>query len=331
MTTVPAGTKRLSMPGLLRSAQAYTVGLAVLAVGLVLALLTDRFLRVDNLLNVLTNASVVAIVGLGMTLAIASGNFDLSVGSTAAFAGCVSMSLVPALGVPLAIVAGLLVGALVGLVNGLIMTELRVPAFIATLGMMSVVRGLALIYTGGRDIYLYGQTEYKVLSGGHLLGIPMPVLLALTLAVLLSFVLAQTRFGRHILAVGSNLPSARRSGVRTSQVLWGIFAIVGATAALSGMVISAQVLTANGRLATGLELNAIAVVVVGGTALTGGKASLSGTLLGAILVAMINNGLNLLNVPIFYQDLTVGLLLLAALALQVDRSWNPLTQLRRTQ
>ena len=219
----------------------------------------------------LTNASVVAIVGLGMTLAIASGNFDLSVGSTAAFAGCVSMSLVPALGVPLAIVAGLLVGALVGLVNGLIMTELRVPAFIATLGMMSVVRGLALIYTGGRDIYLYGQTEYKVLSGGHLLGIPMPVLLALALAVLLSFVLAQTRFGRHILAVGSNLPSARRSGVRTSQVLWGIFAIVGATAALSGMVISAQVLTANGRLATGLELNAIAVVVVGGTALRAAK------------------------------------------------------------
>ena len=331
MTFGTTQSKRLSMSRVLRSAQSYTVGLAVLAVGLVLTLLTNRFLRIDNVLNVLTNASVVAIVGLGMTLAIASGNFDLSVGSTAAFAGCVSMSLVPALGVPLAIVAGLVAGALVGLVNGLIMTELRVPAFITTLGMMSVVRGLALIYTGGRDIYLYGQTEYKVLSGGHLLGIPMPVLLALALAALLSFVLAQTRFGRHILAVGSNLPSARRSGVRTSQVLWGIFAIVGAAAALSGMIISAQVLTANGRLATGLELNAIAVVVVGGTALTGGKASLSGTLLGAVLVAMINNGLNLLNVPIFYQDLTVGLLLLVALALQVERGWNPLTQLRRTQ
>jgi ribose/xylose/arabinose/galactoside ABC-type transport system permease subunit len=331
MTFGTTESKRLSMSRVLRSAQSYTVGLAVLAVGLVLTLLTNRFLRIDNVLNVLTNASVVAIVGLGMTLAIASGNFDLSVGSTAAFAGCVSMSLVPALGVPLAIVAGLVAGALVGLVNGLIMTELRVPAFITTLGMMSVVRGLALIYTGGRDIYLYGQTEYKVLSGGHLLGIPMPVLLALALAALLSFVLGQTRFGRHILAVGSNLPSARRSGVRTSQVLWGIFAIVGAAAALSGMIISAQVLTANGRLATGLELNAIAVVVVGGTALTGGKASLSGTLLGAVLVAMINNGLNLLNVPIFYQDLTVGLLLLVALALQVERGWNPLTQLRRTQ
>jgi ribose/xylose/arabinose/galactoside ABC-type transport system permease subunit len=119
--------------------------------------------------------------------------------------------------------------------------------------------------------------------------------------------------------------------VRTSVVLWGIFAIVGATAALSGMVISAQVLTANGRLATGLELSAIAVVVVGGTPLIGGRASFAGTLLGALLVAVINNGLNLLNIPIFYQELTVGALLLVALALTVDRSFNPFTQLRRQQ
>src|SRR5512140_2756476 len=122
--------------------KSYSIGVVVLVVGIILSLLSPRFLSLDNLLNVLTNASVVAIVGLGMTLAIASGNFDLSVGSTAAFAGCVSMSLVPALGVPLGIAAGLVAGAMVGLVNGLIMTELRVPAFITTLGMMSVVRGL---------------------------------------------------------------------------------------------------------------------------------------------------------------------------------------------
>lgn len=311
--------------------QTYTIGLIVLAIALILSLLTPRFFRVDNLFNVMTNAAVVAIVGLGMTLAIASGNFDLSVGSTAAFAGCVSMNLVPTLGVPFAILAGLLTGALVGLVNGLIITELRVPAFIATLGMLEIVRGLALIYTNGRDIYLFGQTGYKVLSGGHLLGIPMPVLLAVSLAVVLMLVVTQTRFGRHILAVGNSLPAARRSGVRTSLVLWGVFAIVGATAALSGMIISAQVLTANGRLATGLELSAIAVVVVGGTALSGGRASLAGTLLGALLVAVINNGLNLLNVPIFYQELTVGVLLVLALALSVDRGFNPFTQLRRQQ
>lgn len=313
----------------LRLLRTYTVGLVVLAVGGVLTCLTPRFLQADNLLNVLTNASVVAIVGLGMTLAIASYNFDLSVASTACFAGCVSMSLVPIVGVPLGILAGLLSGAVVGLCNGVIITELRVPALITTLGMMTIVRGMALIYTGGRDIYLYGQTEYKVLSGGHLLGVPMPVLLAVALAALLSLVVGHTRFGRHVLAVGSNLPSAQRSGVRTNVVFWGIFAIVGATAALSGMIISAQVLTANGRLASGLELSAIAVVVVGGTPLTGGRASLVGTLLGSLLVAVINNGLNLLNVKIFYQELTVGLLLLGALAVAVERGYNPMTQLRR--
>jgi ribose/xylose/arabinose/galactoside ABC-type transport system permease subunit len=307
----------------------YAIGLIVFVVGIVLSLMTPQFFKVENLFNVMTNAAVVAIVGLGMTLAIASGNFDLSVGSIAAFAGCVSMSLVPSLGVPLGILAGLLTGAAVGLVNGLIITELRVPAFIATLAMLEIVRGLALIYTQGRDIYLYGQTSYKVLSGGHVLNIPMPVVLALGIALLLGLVVAYTRFGRHVLAIGSSMNSAKRSGVRTSVVLWGVFAIVGATAALSGMVISAQVLTANGRLATGLELSAIAVVVVGGTPLSGGRASLVGTLLGAVLVAVINNGLNLLNVPIFYQELTVGALLLLALALTVDRSFNPFTQLRR--
>ena len=287
------------------------VGLTLLVVGVVFTLLTPTFLTLNNLLNVCTSASVVAIVGLGMTLAIASGNFDLSVGSTAAFAGCITMSLVPQIGVMPAIVSGVLSGGLIGWVNGLIVTELRVPAFIATLGMLTIVRGAALIYTRGRDIYLFGKTEYKMLSSGM-----TPVLLALALAVLFSVLLGQTRFGRHILATGSNIISARRVGVRTSYVLWGVFAIVGATAALSGLILSAQVLTGNGRLATGLELSAIAVVVLGGTPLTGGKASIPGTLLGSLLVAVINNGLNLMNVSVFYQNVTLGLLLLGALTLE---------------
>jgi ribose transport system permease protein len=286
------------------------VGATLLVVGAVFALLTPTFLSLNNLLNVCTSASVVAIVGLGMTLAIASGNFDLSVGSTAAFAGCITMSMVPQIGVVPAIGLGIVTGGLVGWINGLIVTELRVPAFIATLGMLTIVRGAALIYTRGRDIYLFGKTEYKVLSTGI-----TPALLALVIAVLFGLILQHTRFGRHILATGSNLVSAQRVGVRTTYVLWAVFAIVGATAALSGLVLSAQVLTGNGRLATGLELSAIAVVVLGGTPLTGGKASIPGTLLGSLLVAVINNGLNLLNVSVFYQNVTLGLLLLGALTL----------------
>jgi ribose transport system permease protein len=307
----------------------YSIGLAVLIVGIVLALLTPNFLRPDNLLNVLTNASIVGIVGLGMTLAIASGMFDLSVGSTAAFAGCVTLSLVPEFGVLPSVLAGLASGAIIGLCNGVIITELRVPAFIATMAMMTIVRGAALIYTDGRDIYLFGYPDYKVLTRRVLEAVPMPVILVLAILLILSLVLAHTRFGRHILAVGSNLAATRRSGVRASLVIWGVFAIVGITAALTGLIVSAQVLTANARLNFGLELAAIAVVVIGGTSLAGGRASLVGTLLGSLLVAIINNGLNLLNVPIFYQQLTVGLLLLGALALSVRQGFKPGDYLRR--
>jgi ribose/xylose/arabinose/galactoside ABC-type transport system permease subunit len=309
--------------------KSYSIAVVVLVVGLVLAILSPRFLSLDNLLNVMTNASLVAILGLGMTLAIASGNFDLSVGSTAALAGCISFSLVPSIGVPASIAAGLLAGAIVGLLNGLIITELRVPAFIATLGMLTIVRGAALIYTDGKDLYLFGQTDYKVLSGEYLFGIPTPILLAVGLAFLLGFVVNQTRFGRHILALGSNPSAAQRSGIPTSRLLWAIFSIVGATAALSGMIISSQVLTANGRLATGLELSAIAVVVLGGTALSGGQATMLGTLFGALLISMINNGLNLLNVPIFYQELTVGVLMLSALAVNISQGFDFRSLLRR--
>jgi ribose transport system permease protein len=307
----------------------YSIGLAVLIVGMVVALLTPNFLRIDNLLNVLTNASIVGIVGVGMTLAIAAGMFDLSVGSTAAFAGCVTLSLVPEYGVLPSVVAGLASGALIGLFNGLIITELRVPAFIATMAMMTIVRGAALIFTDGRDIYLFGYPDYKVLTRRILDAVPMPVILVLVILIILIVVVNQTRFGRHILAVGSNLTATKRAGVRTSLVIWGVFSIVGMTAALTGLIVSAQVLTANARLNFGLELAAIATVVIGGTALDGGRANLIGTLLGSLLVAIINNGLNLLNVPIFYQQLTVGLLLLGALALSVRQGFSPGAYLRR--
>ncbi len=309
--------------------ESYSIGLAVLIVGLVLSFLTPNFMRPDNLLNVLANASIVGIVGLGMTLAIAAGMFDLSVGSTAAFAGCVTLSLVPEHGVFPSVLAGLAAGALIGFCNGLIITELRVPAFIATMSMMTIVRGAALIFTDGRDIYLFGFPAYKVLTRRVSGTVHMPVILVLILLIILLLMINHTRFGRHILAIGSNLAATKRSGVRTSRVIWGVFAIVGITAALTGLIVSAQVLTANARLNFGLELSAIAVVVIGGTALDGGRTNLIGTLLGSLLVAMINNGLNLLNVAIFYQQLTVGLLLLAALALSVRRGSDPMAYLRR--
>jgi ribose/xylose/arabinose/galactoside ABC-type transport system permease subunit len=310
--------------------KSYSIVGVVLVVAVIISILAPRFYQFDNLMNVLSNASVVAIVGLGMTIAIASGNFDLSVASTAAFAGCVSFSLVPVVGVPVSILAGIITGAIAGFVNGLIITELRVPAFIATLGMQTIIRGLALIYTNGKDLYLYGNTEYKVLSGSTF-GIPMPLIMALVIAVIFGLLIGQTRFGRHVLALGSNFASAKRSGVQTSFVIWMVFAIVGMTAALSGMIVCAQVLTANGRLSTGLELSAIAVVVLGGTPLSGGRSTMIGTLTGALLIAVINNGLNLLNIPIFYQELTVGTLMLIALAINLSQGFKLKSLIRRVQ
>lgn len=298
------------------------LGLVVLVICVVLSVLTNRFVSTGNLLNVLTNASLVAIVGLGMTLAIGSGNFDLSVGATAAFAAIISFSALDHVGIPLAIVAGLVTGALIGAGNGLIVSQLRVAAFIATLGSLTIIRGLALLYTQGRDIYLSGNSSYKILSGGTVLGIPMPIVLTLVVAVVLWLLLEYTRFGRQVLAVGSNAQAAHRAGVRVNWMIVAVFAIVGTTASLSGMIQSAEVLTANGRLDAGLELSAIAVAVIGGTPLTGGVARIVGTLLASVLIAVINNGLNLLNVPIFYQDVTVGLLLLLVLALQASRSFR---------
>ena len=299
--------------------KSYSIVVVVLVVAGIISIMAPRFYQFDNMMNVLSNASVVAI---------ASGNFDLSVGSTAAFAGCVSFSLVPIMGIPLSIVAGLITGALMGFVNGLIITELRVPAFIATLGMQTIIRGLALIYTNGKDLYLYGNTGYKILSGSNY-GIPMPLIMAVVIAIVFGLLIGQTRFGRHVLALGSNFMAAKRSGVQTSFVIWGVFAIVGATAALSGMIVCAQVLTANGRLSTGLELSAIAVVVLGGTPLSGGRSTMIGTLMGALLIAIINNGLNLLNIPIFYQELTVGSLMLIALAINLSQGFKLSSLLRR--
>jgi ribose/xylose/arabinose/galactoside ABC-type transport system permease subunit len=310
--------------------KSYSTAFILIIIGLILGILSPRFLTKDNLLNIATNASLVAIVGLGMTLAIASGNFDLSVGATASFAGCVSFSLVPHIGVPASIIAGLIVGAFVGLCNGLIITELRVPAFIATLGMLTIIRGVTLIFTDGKDLYLFGQTDYKVLSGTYFFGITTPILLVVGIALLFSLIVDKTRFGRHVLAIGSNFFASKRSGVPTSKIIWGVFSIVGICAALSGMIISSQVLTANARLATGLELSAIAVVVLGGTPLSGGQSSMAGTILGALLIAMINNGLNLLNVPIFYQELTVGVLMLGALAINL-RKGSSISNLVRSQ
>jgi ribose transport system permease protein len=280
---------------------------------------TPGFVQPGNISSVLITAAILAVPALGMTLAIAMGALDLSIGSLQALTACTVASLLTVIGLPLSIGATLLLGACVGLINGLLVTRLHVPAFVATLGMMSVLRGAALLATDGQSILLMGQDELAWINSGQLLGVPIPIVIALTVFAVLWVVMRHTAFGQHVCAIGGNEKAARATGLQVDRVKLLVFMIVGITAAMSGIMLTSQLLLVNGTMGVGLELRAIAVVVLGGTSLMGGNANLPGTLLAAVLLAVISSALNILKVEPFYQYLALGLLLILALALDALR------------
>jgi ribose/xylose/arabinose/galactoside ABC-type transport system permease subunit len=296
--------------------RAAPLAIPLLLVVVALTLSTDSFLTRTNLENVLVAASIIAIPGIAMTFCIAMGEFDLSVGSTVALTGAVTCTWIVG-GHPsgVAMAVGLLTGAAVGLVNGLVITKLGVTPFIATLATLVIVRGLALAYTDGRDVIVNDST-LKYLVAGRPLGIPMPIVMAVVAASLGWWVAQRTRFGRWVCAIGSNREAARVSGLPVDRIRISVYIVVGLAAGLWGLMISSQLQKGSGQLGVGFELDAITVVVIGGTSLLGGRASIIGTVLGALLIETIRNGLNLLNTPPAYQRISVGLLLVAALAVQ---------------
>jgi ribose/xylose/arabinose/galactoside ABC-type transport system permease subunit len=292
-------------------------------VALVLTMVTDRFLSLDNLTNVVVAAGIVAVAGLAMTLCIAMGEFDLSVGSTVSLTGAVACTwLAGGHSAGTAMLVGLLVGAAVGLANGLVVTKLGVTPFIATLATLVIVRGLSLAYTHGRDVIVSSST-LKFLAAGRVFGVPMPVVLAVVTAVAAWWVVNRTPFGRWVCAIGSNREAARMSGLPVDRIRITVYVLVGIAGGAWGLLISSQLQKGSGQLGMGFELDAITVVVIGGTSLLGGRASVLGTLLGALLIETIRNGLNLLNTPPAYQRISVGLLLVTALAIQAVRRKAP--------
>lgn len=290
----------------------------VVVVALV-ASVTPAFLSPHNVSSLLVTAAIAAVPALGMTLALAMGALDLSIGSLQALAACTVAILLGTVGIPLSIGATILLGAGVGLANGLIVTRLGVPAFVATLGGMSVLRGAALLITDGQSILLMDQPDFARLNSGEILGVPIPVLIALGLFVALWVVMRHTPFGQHVCAIGGNEKAAEATGLHVNRVKVLVFVIVGATAALSGVMLTSRLMIVDGTLGVGLELQAIAIVVLGGTSLMGGNANMFGTLLAAVLISVINSGLNILKVEPFYQYLALGLLLIGALALDTLR------------
>jgi ribose/xylose/arabinose/galactoside ABC-type transport system permease subunit len=286
--------------------------LAVLVI--VLSVTSSAFLTPTNLENLLVQSSIIAIPSLAMMICLVMGEFDLSVGSVVAFAGAITCTLILG-GTPtiLAMGAGLAAGAGVGLFNGLVVTRLRVTPFIATMATLVIVRGITLVYTEGHDV-IVADPGLKLLVGARPLGVPMPIVLAAVAAVLAWWVLNRVRFGRWVSAIGSNRDAAGVTGLPVNRTRVLVYVLVGAAAALWGLFISSQLQKGSGLLGIGFELSAITVVILGGTSLKGGRGTVAGTILGALMLETIRNGLNLLNVPTAYQRISVGIVLVAALA-----------------
>lgn len=280
-----------------------------------LSLLSDRFLTLNNVVNVLRQSTINGIIAIGMTYVILTAGIDLSVGAVLALCTVVTADLLQkGMPVPLAVIVGLGLGGGLGLVSGLIITKARVPPFVTTLGMMTVARGLALTYTQGRPITGLPDV-FRFMGTGSLGPIPMPIVIAGFAFILGYVLLMRTWVGEYIFALGNNPVAARYAGIATDRYITFVYAMAGLLSALAGMILVARLNSAQPTAGLGYEFDAIAAVVVGGTSFAGGEGGLGGTLLGVLVIAVLNNGLNLLNVSSFYQPVVTGVVIALALLL----------------
>ena len=299
-------------------AQQYGLMISFILLCLALSILSDRFLTVNNLTNILRQSTINGIISVGMTLIILTRGIDLSVGSILALSAVITADMLQK-GMPvyLAIPFGLLVGAGLVLISGWLVTKMKVPPFIATLGVMTFGRGLALTYTQGKSIT--GLPEAFRFSGvGYLGSIPMPIVIALVVFLVAYIALTRTKFGEYIYAIGNNEIAAKLSGISVKKYVASTYVITGALSALAGQILIARLNSAQPVAGIGFEFDAIAAVVVGGTSFEGGEGTITGTILGVLIIAVINNGLNLLDVPSFYQAVVKGIVI--ALALLVHKA-----------
>jgi ribose/xylose/arabinose/galactoside ABC-type transport system permease subunit len=296
--------------------------LGLLLIVIVLTFLSDRFLSVNNLLNVARQVSLNAIIAVGMTMVIITGGIDLSVGSTFALAGSITAGLMVAgSDTWTAVLAGLAVGALLGAGNGLLITRGGIPPFIATLGIMTIARGATLVYSDGRPIT--GMTEsFRSIGAGYVGPIPVPVLIMGAVVLAAYVILTRTKLGRYIYAIGGNQEATRLSGINTNFYTWLVYILCGLLSALSGIILTSRLNSAQPTAGMGFELDAIAAVVLGGTSLAGGVGGVMGTLVGAMIIGVLDNGLNLLNVSSFYQQIAKGGVILLAVLLDRKKLWG---------
>lgn len=290
-----------------------SASIGLILIFLIISLMTDRFLTADNLLNVARQASTNAIVAVGMTFVIITTGIDLSAGAVLALIGTITAGLIVNFGfsIPVAMVLVLLIGALIGAAKGVIISTQKIPAFIVTLALMTVLRGLAFVYTTGRPIYVDIEA-FKMLGRGYIGIIPIPVIIMVIVGVTGHLLLKNSKFGRHVYAVGGNEEAARLCGININKTLIGVYAYAGLMTALAGIILASRLSTGSPNVGEGAELDAIAAVVLGGTSLMGGVGSIGGTFMGVAIIGILNNGLNLMNVSSYNQMMVKGLVILLA-------------------
>lgn len=294
----------------------YRMLLGLILLCVVVSLVNHRFLSVINIMNVLRQTSINAVIAAGMTFVILTGGIDLSVGSILALCGAVSASMIAAgSGIALTVFTTLSLGTLIGVFSGIAITKGKVQPFIATLVGMTLLRGATLVYTDGKPIstgYSAAADLYAWFGTDYIFGIPVPVFLMIVVFAVSYYVLKHTRFGRYVYAIGGNEEASRLSGVRVNRVKTAVYAISGLTSAVAGIILTSRLSSAQPTAGAGYELDAIAAVVLGGTSLAGGIGTVFGTLTGALIIGVLNNALNLMNVSSYYQMIAKGAVILIA-------------------
>lgn len=293
------------------------IGLILLII--ILSILTPHFLTVSNILNLLRQVSINALIAFGLTFVILTGGIDLSVGSIVALSGALTAGMMASgMSTLTAVLIGLILGLLMGVINGVIVSAGKVAPFIATLATMTIYRGITLLYTGGTPITGLNES-FSVLGKGYFLKvIPMPMVLLIITFLISYLILKKTTFGRYVYALGGNERTTYFSGINTTRIKVAVYGICGLLSALGGIILTSRLNSAQPTAGLTFELDAIAAVIVGGTSLFGGKGWIFGTLIGALIIGILTNGLNLLNVEPYYQQILKGLVILAAVIL--DRS-----------
>lgn len=297
------------------------IGLLILVI--IVSVLSPTFFTVSNLLNVFRQTSINAIIAAGMTFVILTGGIDLSVGSILAFSGAVAASMLASgSSVIVATIVAVVIGAVSGFANGIVISKGKLQPFIATLATMTILRGLTLVFTDGKPVSIGASSNaisFGKIGGGQIAGIPTPAIIMVLAFALCFYILTQTKMGRYVYALGGNEEATKLSGLDTDKIKTYVYTISGILAAIAGVIVTARLYSAQPTAGSGYELDAIAAVVLGGTSLSGGQGTIIGTVIGALIIGILNNALNILDVSSYYQMIVKGIVILIAVLLDRKR------------